>query len=152
MRTMLSKDLEAAKRIMRKEKASLVIVKDGALIYVGRRHGLLDLAEAVKLLGEALRGSAVADRVVGKAAATVFAYWSFNSVYGGLMSIHAAKILEKAGIAYEYDYMVPVIKGRKGEEICPFEKLVLGLDDVETAYRILARKLGIEGAGVELSI
>ena len=135
----MSDDLAFARKIMLERGASLVVVRDGDVLFIGRSGGLKDLAKIA--LGEPslLEGSSIADKVVGKAAALIFSMNRAKAVYASLISSYGLEELQKSRIRVSYERLVPYIEA-PGGGICPFEKLVLGFGDPREAYRRLLEK------------
>ncbi len=123
---------------------SMVIVKNGRVLFESREHGLSGLVEAIDKCGSLLRGSSMADRVVGRAAAMLIAYAGIVNVYASTLSVHGRRELEKRGVRYWYGELVQYIAGRDGG-LCPFERMVMGVSDPVEAYRKI--KSYIEGLG-----
>ncbi len=101
------------------------------------------IAPIMKLIedGVDLKGFCVADTVVGKAAAMLFAREGITGVYGKVMSLSAKKYLEEHGIYCEWESLTEKIINRAGTDICPMEKTVLNIEDYNEAYEALKKKL-----------
>ena len=137
--------LKLAREILLGKDASLVVVKDGFVAYIGYGHGLRELMNLALEGGEILENAAVADRVVGGAAATIMIKHGVNAVYGHLISRQALSLLKE--IEVEYGEIIDFVRGRDGG-VCPFEKIVLDSGDIDTAYKRLMNKLyGSDGYG-----
>jgi len=83
-----------------------------------------------------LRGAEVADKVIGKAAALLFAHGGVRSVWATRMSEAARDFLRAAGIAFDYDELVPAILNRDGTGLCPMEQRAMGIDDPAQAFAL----------------
>ena len=94
-----------------------------------------------------LSGYSAADVIVGKAAAMLFVKAGIVSVHGRVMSESGKAFLETHGIPCSYDVLTDRIINRKGTDICPMEKTVADIDDPETAYTALAKKIAELRAG-----
>jgi len=116
------------------EGFSMVIVRNGRVLFESRKHGLSGLVEAIDKCGGLLKGSSIADKVVGKAAAMLIAYAGMVNVYASTLSIHGKQELEKHGIHYRYGKIVQYIAGRDKEKLCPFERLTMQISDPAEAY------------------
>ena len=90
--------------------------------------------------GVNLAGYSVADVVVGKAVAMLFVKCGITQVFAKTLSVSGKAILERYGIAYEYETLTDKIINRAGTDICPMEKTVLHTDDIEQAYQLLKNK------------
>jgi hypothetical protein len=127
--------LETAKRILKNGGFSLVIVKQGAFVHATRKYGVLGLVEAIENHGVELSGAAVADRVVGRAAAMLCRRANIAEVYAEVVSRRGLEALKEKSISVEYDKLVPEILNRMRNDVCPFEKLVADCDDEEECFK-----------------
>jgi len=83
-----------------------------------------------------LRGAEAADKVVGKAAALLFAFGGVKYIWAECMSGAAIAYLESAGIPFEYAERVERIMNREGTGMCPMERRALAIDDPAEAFRV----------------
>lgn len=130
----LSLDLDIAKRKLAAEQLSLVVVKQRKPIFTSEAPGVRGLVDALKECRSSLVGAAVADKVVGKAAALLCAYAEFSRVYACVMSELGSSVLKRFSIPFEHESLVPNILNRYGSGMCPFERLVLNIDSPKEAY------------------
>ena len=112
---------------------SLVVV-NGEKMFTSENKGIKPILEILDTDSNALNGASAADRVIGGAAAFLLVYGGVAEVYGEIMSEKAAEVLENAGIAFSYGALVPHIKNRKGDDLCPLEKLCLKLKSPQYAF------------------
>ena len=127
-------DLEIAKQTLKKRKLTLAIAKNGKIIFQSDSHGITSFLEAIEQLGKEIEGAAVADKIVGKAAALLCAYSHVNAVFASTLSLKGKDTLERNSIKYEYELLVPKILNQTGRDMCPFEKFSLSLENPEEAY------------------
>jgi hypothetical protein len=143
-------DLELAKRELLTGDNALVLVKAGRVLGTGQRAGIADLLHLAEQLGPKSRGAALADRVVGKAAALIAQHMGVTSVFTPLASDLARETLAKGGIQLECERLVPAILNRRGDGPCPMEKLVSAIDEPAAAVKALQGFLrDKQTAGVE---
>ncbi len=122
---------------------TLVIVDSrGKILYYSKKGGIRPVVEAVLYEGEKIDKNIVADRVIGKAAAMVVANRRPLYVFGLIMSTHARDFLERRRISYGFGKIVDAIRTERGD-LCPFERLVLGIDDPKEALEKIVENLGI---------
>jgi len=133
------RDLDKAKNTLKTSNLSLVIVKNGHIIYETNTPGIRGLLTAVDEAGRDIVGSAVADKIVGEAAAQVCAYGHVREVYAVTMSQCGKDVLDENGIRYEYEDLVPHILNMKKTDLCPFEKLVAGSSSPKEAFERLKK-------------
>ena len=130
-------DLEIAKQKLESESLAFVIAKDGAILRTGTRDGIGELLEAVDALGDAARGAALADKIVGKAVAMVARISGIRAVFSPLMSQAACDALSANQITFEYTHLVPLILNKRNDGPCPMERLTQPIDDPRAAVQAL---------------
>lgn len=112
-------DLKVAARLLEEEGHSLVVVRDGRVLFSSRMPGVRSLLEALD--NNVLPGSAVADKIIGRAAAMIAVQGEVTAIHTPIMSQGAAEVLTEAGILYCATKTVPVIRNREGTGPCPIE-------------------------------
>ena len=113
----MREDLEIAKRILKNESISLVIVKESKILYKSSASGIRGLIEAIEDLKDDMHDSSVADKVVGRAAALLLAYSRVGGVYAEILSEEGMKALKENNIAFEFERTVPIIFDKSRREI-----------------------------------
>lgn len=126
-------DLDAARRMLDAEKLAFVIFKGGQEIARGAHDGVGELLAAVDRLGADVRGASLADKVVGKAVALVAAHAGIRAVDTPLASQAAVLVLQAHQIALRAETIVAHILNRRGDGVCPLEKLTQPLDEPAAA-------------------
>ncbi len=137
----LSNDLWIAREHLLKNNLSFVIVKNGKILYESFESGIKGILDAVKSYGENFVGSALADKVVGKAVVLVSLKAGVKSIYAKVISEGALDLASKHSISILYDETVKAIMNKSGTDVCPFEKAVASADDPEEAYKILYKMI-----------
>jgi formylmethanofuran dehydrogenase subunit E len=133
-------DLRTAKQRLREKKLSLVFVRNSRVIFETDRDGLRGFLQAIDTVGESLSGAAVADKIVGRAAAFLCVHSRVKAVFAVTMSQAGRETLEAHGIPCEYDCLVSMILNRKKTGRCPFEELVQDAADSEDALKRIQRQ------------
>jgi len=128
------RDLELAKLRLKKGDFTLVIVKEGKVIFETKSQGVSGFLQAIKKLGKRLVASSVADKIVGAAAAMLCAYSRVSSVFAVTISKEGNRVLEDNNIIYQFENQVPNILNHDKTDICPFEKLAIGSREPKEAY------------------
>jgi hypothetical protein len=128
-----SDDLNLAKRTLHEEDLSLVVARNSTLLFKSKSHGVGDLLAMINDIGRMAEGASLADSIVGRAAALLCLYSKIVAVYGVTMSEGALSIFKAKGIHCEYGTLVARILNREKNDICPFDKAVLGIDDPSVA-------------------
>jgi hypothetical protein len=127
-------DLELAKSKLIEEDLSLVITKNGKIIFKTQKQGLMGFLEAIEKLGKNLVTASVADKIVGVAASMLCVYARVASVFALTISEEGSKVLEGNNIVYRFKEAVPNILNRNKNDVCPFEKLAMRSNNPEEAY------------------
>ena len=131
-------NLEKAKELLVDNK-TCVLVKDDSVI-TSELKGIMPIISLLNANTD-LKGYSVADRIVGKAAALLFAYAGIKEVYGEVMSEAGMKTSERFNIPYTCKIKTDKIINRTGDDICPMEKTVIDIDNPVDAYIALKKKV-----------
>ena len=134
-------DLEIAVDGLKRYSLSLVVVKEGKILFKGYGKGVKEMINAIDLLGDLMKDSSVADKVMGKACALLSSYAGVKAVYAKTISEAAIAVLEENGIYTVFDERVEKILDPSKARICPFEGLVIDIDDPVEAYSKLTAKI-----------
>lgn len=138
----MSADLNLAKNRLIQKNLSLVIVNNGKVLFETESHGIGDLLKAIHKLGNNVKGSSVADRIVGRAAALIFVFSGVKAVFAVIASDGGIEVLTKNAVFYVYKKRVANVLNFAKTDVCPFEKLVARLSNPEKAYEVLKEKCG----------
>lgn len=95
------------------------------------RRGVADLLDLIADGEDFLRGAAVADKVVGRAAASIMVIGGVARLHTRVMSRQALGILDGSGMEVEYDRLTDHIINRRGDGWCPLENICRNLDTPE---------------------
>lgn len=112
------------------------------LIFTSSRDGLLSLLEYIDKFSPYEKAVTVFDRVAGNAAALLLKRIFCREVYSPLGSELAVRTLRYFGIDYHFTEIVPYIRGRGQEGMCPMEKLSLSKSPEEFYQACLTLDLG----------
>jgi hypothetical protein len=129
-------DLDIAKRRLHEENLTLVVVKNGEVLFDTGSHLISGFVSAIEKLDAKLQGATVADRVAGKAVALLCVYAGIRNVYAGVVSRKAKAVFEKHGIQCEWKELVDNILDLNRSSVCPFEKAAADISDPEQAYAV----------------
>lgn len=125
------KDIELAKNYLLEKDKSLVIVKDGRIVFEDKEKGIKPLLKALEERQELISGGALADRVIGKAGAMLSIKAGINRIYSEVISESAINMLVDKGIDTQYRVKVPVILNRDKSGLCPIENIAKNHTKVE---------------------
>lgn len=98
---------------------SLVVANGEVCTFDGR--GVSDLYNLFKEVPGFLRGASLADKIVGKAAATLMVLGGIREVYADIICLSAIDLLRSNRIQLNYGIVVPNITNRTRTGLCPLE-------------------------------
>lgn len=130
-------DLEKAKSLLI-DNNTCVLVKDNS-VFVSQKRGIAPILDYMDE-GIELRGYSVADRIVGKAAAMLFAKSGIVEVYAQVLSEKGKAFLEAHNISVTWQKLVSMIINRHNTGMCPMEATVADIEDLEEAHLALKEK------------
>lgn len=116
----------------------IIISEDKNIIFESNEKGIKPLVASVSLI----KGAAVADKIIGKAAALVCVFGGAKAVFGHIMSESAQAVLKENNIDFAFNKSVDYIINRLGTDMCPMEKLVMQVNSPIEAFKILSEKVG----------
>jgi len=138
----VSEDLKLARQRLKQKNLTLVVVKRGKVIFETGVHGISGLLNAIEGLGARMRGSSVADKIVGRAAALLCVYSGVVAVFAITASDGGIEVLLKNNVSVELERRVLHILDSKGTGVCPFERLASSFSSPEEAYEGLKAACG----------
>ena len=130
-------DLDLARALLIAEKDATLVAVRGDDIHVCRERGVKPLLKMIKS-GCSLRGYAVADKVVGKAPALLYAVLGPDAVFSPVMSWTGRAVLLCSGIATSYDTLVRHIQNRAKTGQCPMDSSVSNVWEPYEAVGVLS--------------
>ncbi len=116
------------------------LIRDDKIVASSKAIGIKPILDVINS-GIDASGCIAIDKIVGKAAALLYIYMGVSKVYAEVMSKAAEEILKAEGIVYEYETLVEKIINRRGDDICPMEKAVIGIDTPEKALKAVSRRV-----------
>lgn len=131
--------LESLKNLLESEGYTCVL-SDGDKVFASRERGVKPLLEFIES-SEDFGGFFAADKVVGKAAALLYALMGIRALYAEVLSVGALNVCESRGIEVFYDTLTSKIRNRKRDGICPMEQTVEYIDDPAEAREAIILKL-----------
>ena len=132
-------DIERAKKLLTEGGYTCVLCREDTVY----KNTLRGVAPMVKWLEEGtdLVGFSAADKVIGKAAAMLFALAGVKEVHGDVMSAAAAEFLTANKVPFTCDTLTEKIINRSGDGICPMEQLTADMNDPAAAFEAIKLKL-----------
>lgn len=131
-------DLQSLREMVEKEGFTCAIAK-GEKLFTSTSRGvrpLLDLIES----GEDFRGGIAADKIVGKAAALLYAHMGMGEVYACVLGEGGLAVLRGHNISVQFGMLTERIINRAGTDICPMERLCETLTDPVEAYIAIRKR------------
>ncbi len=116
-----------------------LVVKNNNVIESYSSRGIRQLYKLVER-GK-IKGAIIADKIVGKAAAMLYAYGGAKSVFAKTISKDATEVFKIFGIDYSFDISCDNIINREGKDLCPMELVVKDMVDICLAYKEIGIKL-----------
>jgi hypothetical protein len=132
-------DLDRAKALLASNGHTCVLA-NGDSVITSQAHGVAPMVDFIAQ-GIDVSGYAVADKVVGKAAALLFTYCGIAQVYTPVASAPALAVLNKAGIPFQADTVIPNILRADRTDICPMERRVADTADPAVAFARLSEAI-----------
>lgn len=130
------------------EKAKALLIDDVTFAalgkrdeYISKKRGVAPIIELIDTDPEFLEGAAVADRVIGKAAAMLLEKHGAAEIFAQVTSEHAFEYLSDKAVKFEYNKKVEYIINRDKTDMCPMEKAVLGTNDADEGERLIREKI-----------
>lgn len=117
-----------------------LILRGDKEIYASERRGIAPLIELIES-GQEVKGCTAYDKIVGKAAALLYAVLGVAEVRADVLSKKAAGIFQKYRIAFCYKTLAKSIINRAGDGVCPMEQTVENIDDPQKAFPALKAKM-----------
>ena len=119
-------------------------IRNKGLVKTFSGKGIRDLYILLNTADHPLKGADVADKIIGKAAASLLIQGGASRVYADIMSTPAWQFLKKYGLSVSCGRLVPYILRNGTEEMCPMETLTLDASSAEVAVSRIADKLNIQ--------
>ena len=118
---------------------TLNVYKEEKLIFLSTKDRLLPLMDYVDGFANQHRQVVVFDKLTGNAAALLCIKAHCQEIYSPLGSQLAGKTLDRYGIAYHFNRVVPFIQQVNRKNMCPMEKLSIGKGPEEFYQALKAR-------------
>lgn len=119
--------------ILHQGNYSCVIEKKGEIRTFSQR-GIADLYNLLTTDADFMKGASVADKVIGKAAASLLIIGEIEEIYADMISEAAIDILATRNIKLSYANKVPYIQNRDQTGWCPLESLTKEKDSLDDIF------------------
>jgi len=135
----MSEELKKARAILEDGGYTCVLLS-GDTVYTDTKRGVAPLVSFLDS-GDDFTGFSAADKVVGNGAAYLYVLLGVKELYAKTVSESAADTLKKHGIPLYFDTLVPAIRNRAGDGICPIELAVTDSKDPSDALIRIRERL-----------
>ena len=131
----------------KKEYALSLLAEGNTCALVGESKTLCSTKRGVAPLlawldeKESCKGLIAADKVVGRAAAFLYLLLGVSEVHALVLSDSAEEVFLRFGLPYSFREKVPAIRNRAGDEFCPMEQAVLGIEEPLSALTAIRNRL-----------
>lgn len=126
--------LEEVKSILYDKKASLVVGYANGDIKEYYKEKIIDIKNIIQKNPKSLKDAVVADKVLGKVAASILIVAGVKEIYTDVISSLAIPILEENSIKYQYLNKVDYIKNKNNTGMCPMENKFKDENDICKIY------------------
>ena len=133
-------DLERAVALLHEDPARTCAFVCGEEHFVRTERGVNPLLTLARK-GKFLKNFSCADRVVGKAAALLYAFLGAKEVYADVLSASAEVVFVSQKIKYVYQNFAQNIINRQGTGLCPMELATKDISDPAEAVEAIERAL-----------
>lgn len=123
------KDIDIAKLILKEEDLTLVVIKNGEVIFKSKDKGIKPMYLLATEMKTEAQGGYLADKVIGKGAAMLCGHIGIKEVYTELISNGGIITLNRNNIPFTIEESCAYIKNRDKTDYCPIEKLSLKIED-----------------------
>ena len=127
--------------VLERSGNSLMIYKNGKLLFESDLGGIRPHLKAINEHGEALEGTLMVDKILGRAAAFLVVYSKAAEAITNIVSTPGKQVLEANHFKFSYNEEVAHIKMKTGVIFCPFESMVQGISDPIEAYAAIVKKM-----------
>ena len=135
------KDLELAREVLSTTDCSIVVISYGKIWKQKKGDGIRPILEAIEEMGDDIHDSIIGDRILGRASALLCRYAKSKGVYSPQGTKTGIALLIMGGVPCQVDELIPFIKNRDGDALCPFEKMLKDIISPEEAYKFLKEKV-----------
>ncbi|PLV60236.1 DUF1893 domain-containing protein [Thermotoga sp. KOL6] len=126
-------------KIFDEKGLSLLVFRESDILFESSESGLKPIIKVYKMIGD-LSGCTVIDKLLGKAAAFFLLKMQPSHVHARIISEPAFELLKEQRIPFTYEKVIPYVMSKDGKDLCPFEKLLLNVNDPEKAIKIVLSK------------
>lgn len=127
-------DLEIVKTRLIEKNASLVVMFENREIKEYYNPRVKDIVAILKENNDALKNAIVADKIIGKVAASLLAVAGVKEIYANTISNFAIPVLEKNNIKFEYGNRTEYVINNDKTGMCPMENKFKDEENLNIIY------------------
>lgn len=113
------------------------VIKSETEIRTFTQRGVADLYDLFRQDPSFMKGACIADKVIGKAAASLMILGGIRQVYADVISQPALALLLNENIKVDYAQLVPFIENRDKSGWCPLETACHKTESVQEISQII---------------
>ena len=132
-------NLEIVKQRLYEKNASLVVMFSNGEIKEFYNKRVYDIVGLIKENSDSLKGAIIADKVIGKVAASLLAVAGVKEIFANTLSKLAIPVLEKNNIDYECKSKVEYIINKAKTGMCPMEEKFKDENDLINLYNYFVK-------------
>jgi hypothetical protein len=135
------RDLELAREVLSTTDCSIVVISYRKIWKKKTGEGIRPILETLEEMGDDIHDSIIGDRILGRASALLCRYAKAKGVYSPQGTKTGIALLIMGGVPCQVDELIPFIKNKAGDSLCPFEKMLKDVISPMEAYKILKEKV-----------
>lgn len=120
-------------------KASLVVLYKNGEIKEYYQNRIKDIKEILQKDKLALKDAIIADKVIGKVAASILTVAGVEAIYADVMSKPAISVLEENKIEFQYHSLTDYVQNNDKTGMCPMENKYKDEKDIYKVYEDMVK-------------
>lgn len=132
-------NLEFVKEKLYEKKASLVVFYSNGECKEYYQNRINDIKDILKENDSALKDAVIADKVIGKVAASILTVAGVKEIYADVMSKYAVPVLEENHIKYEYKFLTDYVINNDKTGMCLMENKYKDEKDIFKIYNEMVK-------------
>lgn len=130
----MKKKIECVKNRLIEKNASLVVMFTNGEIKEYYNKRVVDIVSILKENKNALKGAVVADKIIGKVAASLLIKGGIEALYANTLSSCGEKVLIDNGIYYECSNKTEYVINNDKTGMCPMENKFKDVENLDEIY------------------
>lgn len=118
-----------------------IILNNDEIVFTSDKKGVAPILDFYHSNKDVYENLIIVDRIVGKGALLLALLVNAKEVYTPVISENALKLNEHFNIKLFYEKTVPYIINRNKDGMCPIEKSLLEINDLDLGYQTIINTL-----------